>query len=40
MNNDELYYAIPGLRIAEVVEKIVAANRALESFHQARCACA
>ncbi|MGA8554922.1 MAG: hypothetical protein WB630_10935 [Candidatus Acidiferrales bacterium] len=43
MNNDELYYAIPGLRIAEVVaalKKIVAANQALESFHQARCACA
>jgi hypothetical protein len=30
MDNDELYYAIPGLRTAEVVaasEKIVAANR-------------
>jgi uncharacterized protein (DUF169 family) len=43
MDNDELYYAIPGLRIAEVVaalEKIVAANQTLESFHQARCACA
>ena len=43
MDNDELYYAIPGLKIAEVVavlEKIVPANQALESFHQARCACA
>jgi uncharacterized protein (DUF169 family) len=43
MDNDELYYAIPGLRIAKVVaalEKIVAANQALESFHQARCDCA
>ncbi len=43
MNNDELYYAIPGLRIAEVVsalEKILAANQELESFHQTRCACA
>jgi|SRR3984893_6237064 len=41
MDNDELYYAIPGLRVAELVaalEKIVAANQALESFHQARCA--
>src|SRR5580692_6405450 len=40
MDNDELYYAIPGLRIDEVVaalEKIVVANQALESFHQARC---
>ena len=38
MNNDELYYAIPGLRIAEVVavlEKIVAANQALESLRHA-----
>lgn len=43
MDNDELYYAVPGLRIAEVVaalEEIVAANQALESFHQARYACA
>ena len=41
MDNDELYYAIPGLRVAEVVaalEKIVVANEALESVHRARCA--
>jgi hypothetical protein len=40
MDNDELYYAIPGLRVAELVvalERIVLANQALESFHQARC---
>jgi hypothetical protein len=41
MDNDELYCAIPGLRVAELVaalEKIDAANQALQSFHQARCA--
>jgi uncharacterized protein (DUF169 family) len=43
MGNDELYYAIPALRVAELVaalEKIVVANQALERFHQARCAIA
>jgi uncharacterized protein (DUF169 family) len=41
LGDGELYFAIPGAEIAEVVsklEKIVAANRALEGYHQARMA--
>jgi uncharacterized protein (DUF169 family) len=37
--DDELYYAVPGPRLAEVVarlETIVRANGALETFHQDR----
>jgi uncharacterized protein (DUF169 family) len=43
MADDELYYAIPGARVGEVVdqlETIVSANQTLEGFHQARCSCA
>jgi len=43
MDADELYYAVPGSRVADIVaqlEIIVSANQALESFHQARCSCA
>jgi uncharacterized protein (DUF169 family) len=34
--DEELYYAVPGAKLADVVgklEKIAAANRALEKFH-------
>jgi len=43
MAEDELYYAIPGQKLAEVVsqlEKIVDANQSLRTFHQTRCASA
>ncbi len=43
MADDELYYAIPGSRVGEVVdqlETIVSANQTLEGFHQTRCSCA
>jgi uncharacterized protein (DUF169 family) len=39
MEADELYFAIPGSRVAELVEQletILSANHALEGFHQAR----
>jgi uncharacterized protein (DUF169 family) len=43
LGDDELYFAIPGSRVADLtteLEKIVAANRTLQSFHEERCACA
>lgn len=43
LGDDELYFAIPGSRVAELtaeLEKIVGANSALETFHKERCACA
>lgn len=43
LGDDELYYAIPGPRVAEVVGKlgvIVNANRTLEAFHRERWATA
>jgi len=43
LGDDELYFAIPGSRVADLtreLEKIVAANCALQSFHEERCACA
>jgi len=39
LGDDEGYYAIPGARLADVVEKlsiITEANRQLEKFHRAR----
>lgn len=39
LEDSELYFAIPGYRVLELVaelEKIIAANRELEAFHQAR----
>jgi len=39
LDDEELYFALPGPRVAEVVEKletIVEANRALETFHRQR----
>jgi uncharacterized protein (DUF169 family) len=41
LGDDELYCAIPGSQIGQVVaelEKIVSANDALKEFHKARCA--
>jgi len=41
LGDDEMYCAIPGSRIGEVVaelEKIVAANNGLKEFHKARSA--
>jgi uncharacterized protein (DUF169 family) len=43
LGDDEIYLAVPGSRVAELtteLEKIVAANSALQSFHEGRCACA
>ena len=43
LTDSELYLAIPGPKVVDLVEKlekIVAANQALEEFHRARCACA
>ena len=43
LGDDELYFAIPGSRVADLtaeLEKIVSANRTLQSFHEERCACA
>jgi uncharacterized protein (DUF169 family) len=43
LTDSDLYFAIPGGKVAALtaeLEKIVAANVALEAFHQARCACA
>ena len=43
LGDDELYFAIPGSRIADLtteLEKIVAANCALQSFHEGQRACA
>ena len=40
LGEDEMYFAIPGSKIADFtkeLEKILAANRALQSFHEARC---
>ncbi len=39
LGDDEFYFAIPGAKVGEVVEKlttIINANRELEQFHQAR----
>ena len=39
MDDDELYYALPGKHVAAVVQKlaeIVNANRELEKYHRAR----
>jgi uncharacterized protein (DUF169 family) len=39
LGDDELYYAIPGPKVGEVVgklETIVTANRILEGYHSAR----
>jgi uncharacterized protein (DUF169 family) len=43
LGDDELYFAIPGSRVADLtkeLEKIVSANSTLQSFHKERCACA
>jgi len=43
LGDDELYFAIPGLRVADLItelEKIVAANCTLQSYHEERCASA
>lgn len=43
LGDDELYFAIPGSRVAELtaeLEKIVGANSTLQTFHKERCACA
>jgi uncharacterized protein (DUF169 family) len=43
LGDDEIYFAVPGSKVAELtteLEKIVAANAALQSFHEGRCACA
>ena len=42
LQDDELYFALPGAKVEEVVNKletIVHANQELEKFHAARCAC-
>jgi uncharacterized protein (DUF169 family) len=43
LRDDELYFAIPGSRVADLtteLEKIVAANSTLQTYHKERCACA